>query len=242
MISMLDSHTSLGMSKTPIKDQGESNPYDMFAWNPKQVSSSKASDTAGKFILKPQNLKSKHDNMRNGPLPLIKGNHSLIPDMKFGWRPKIAKGAPPIPLYFDFLEHPFWEYKDDDIILYNGFRPKTSFELHENYSSKANPYAYSYTFPQHYKLGSYSYEGAYSKLSRFCDNDEWRDFVGMNPKASQDEVIFDSKFESGNLDLVIKSSEKENYYNWFMRADSNSGGHLHWFYFSVNNAPNGNTL
>ena len=35
-----------------------------------------------------------------------------------------------------------------------------------------------------------------------------REFVGMNPKLSSDdfahELIFDSNFESGNLDMVIK--------------------------------------
>lgn len=151
-------------------------------------------------------------HLRNGPLPLIKGNHSLLPDMKFGWKPNITKGTPPIPLYFDFLEHPFWEFKDEDLVLYYGFRPKTSFEMHEQFSNRANLFSYPYTFPQHYKLGSYKYEGAYAKLSKFVDTHDWREFVGMNPKANQSEITFNSKFESGNLDLVIKPQDKEDYY------------------------------
>lgn len=91
----------------------------------------------------------------------------MLPDMKFGWRPKISQGTPPIPLYFDFLEHPFWEFSEEDVIMYYGFRPKTSFELHEKYSNKSVPLAYPFVFPSHYKIGCFKYEGAFSKLSRF---------------------------------------------------------------------------
>jgi hypothetical protein len=72
----------------------------------------------------------------NEPLPLIKGRHSMAPDMKFGWKPDIDIAVPPVPLYFDFLSHPYEEFKHEDIIIYNGFRPTTSFHLHEEYSNK----------------------------------------------------------------------------------------------------------
>ena len=70
------------------------------------------------------------------PLPLLKGNHSLAPDMKFGWKPEVSIAVPPIPLYFDFLGHPYDEFRIEDTIIYNGFRPKTSFQMHEEYSNK----------------------------------------------------------------------------------------------------------
>ena len=43
--------------------------------------------------------------------------------------------------------------------------------------------------------------------------------------------MFDSFFESGNLDIVIKPKNLE--YNLYMRVDTNTKGHHQWFYFSV---------
>jgi hypothetical protein len=51
-----------------------------------------------------------------------------------------------------------------------------------------------------------------------------REFTGMNPKIDlQNELIFDSNFESGNLDLVIKTGKNE--YDLYMRVDTNTRGH-----------------
>lgn len=47
------------------------------------------------------------------------------------------------------------------------------------------------------------------------------------------ELKFDSKFECGNLDKVVKISDTE--YDLYMRVDSNTRGHNQWFYFSVAN-------
>jgi hypothetical protein len=47
----------------------------------------------------------------------------------------------------------------------------------------------------------------------------------MNPNqtGTSPELIFDSNFESGNLDMVIKV--KENEYDLYMRVDTNTRGH-----------------
>lgn len=45
--------------------------------------------------------------------------------------------------------------------------------------------------------------------------------------------MFDSNFEGGNLDTVVKVGECE--YDLFMRIDSNTRGHLQWFHFVVKN-------
>ena len=67
--------------------------------------------------------------------------------------------------------------------------------------------------------------------------DDDREFVGMNPSMNFDnELIFDSAFESGNLDLVYKT--KPNEYELFMRVDTNTRGHHQWFYFSVETPEN----
>ena len=47
----------------------------------------------------------------------------------------------------------------------------------------------------------------------------------MNPKIEdfEKELIFESNFESGNLDMVIKKSKRE--YDLYMRVDTNTRGH-----------------
>lgn len=63
--------------------------------------------------------------------------------------------------------------------------------------------------------------------------DESPPFTGMNPKIKHenDELIFDSNFESGNLDMVIKTKPLN--YDLYMRVDTNTRGHHQWFYFSI---------
>lgn len=48
--------------------------------------------------------------MDDDPPPLIRGPQSLMPDMMFGWKPEVKCSNPPIPLYFDFVEHRFDPY------------------------------------------------------------------------------------------------------------------------------------
>lgn len=47
------------------------------------------------------------------------------------------------------------------------------------------------------------------------------------------DLIFESRFESGNLDLAVKVSDYE--YNLLMQNDINTKGHTQWFYFKVQN-------
>jgi hypothetical protein len=60
-----------------------------------------------------------------------------------------------------------------------------------------------------------------------------RKYEGMNPNVPFNEIRFDSKFESGNLDKVVKVREGE--YDLYIRSDANSRRHTQWFYFSVDN-------
>ena len=46
-------------------------------------------------------------------------------------------------------------------------------------------------------------------------------------------LIFESRFNSGNLDLAIKVDD--NYYKLIMQNDSNTKGNCQWFYFKVSN-------
>jgi len=55
----------------------------------------------------------------------------------------------------------------------------------------------------------------------------------MNPALNSSNFIFNSHFESGNLDLVIQVEENE--YNLFLRPDTNTCGHMQWFNFTIKN-------
>lgn len=56
----------------------------------------------------------------------------------------------------------------------------------------------------------------------------------MNPDPRvEDEFRFDSDFESGNLDMVVKT--RPDCYDLWLRVDTNSRGHMQWFYFVVKN-------
>jgi hypothetical protein len=66
-------------------------------------------------------------------MPLVQEGISLETDMIFGWRPKIESMSPPIPLYFDFIEHPIKAYNLTgglNTVVYQGHRPKNSYQVH----------------------------------------------------------------------------------------------------------------
>ena len=85
-----------------------------------------------------QNLLSDEDQA----MPLIKSGASLMPDMKFGWRPEVKCSHPPIPLYFDFVEHKLDQYnitdeiEGADVIIFDNWRPSDSYQLHKKIANK----------------------------------------------------------------------------------------------------------
>jgi hypothetical protein len=61
------------------------------------------------------------------------------------------------------------------------------------------------------------------------------------PKSPEDKtLVFESRFESGNLCMAIKESDNE--YNLLMQNDVNTGGHTQWFFFRVTNTKAGSTI
>ncbi len=52
--------------------------------------------------------------------------------------------------------------------------------------------------------------------------------------GADEDLWFESNFESGNICLAIK--DKEGVYNLEMMPDTNSMGHTQWFFFKVSNA------
>lgn len=53
------------------------------------------------------------------------------------------------------------------------------------------------------------------------------------PDESDSTLVFESRFECGNLSMAAKVSE--NHYNLLLQNDINSKGHTQWFFFSVEN-------
>ena len=53
-------------------------------------------------------------------------------------------------------------------------------------------------------------------------------------------MVFESRFEGGNLDCVVKVNDHE--YDLFLRIDSNTRGHLNWFYFMIKNGQPGKKI
>lgn len=150
------------------------------------------------------------------PLPLIKAGISIAADMRFGWRPqeKEVHGAP-IPLHYDF--EPFFMPINPATnkpyqALFLGERIRTSIDVHKKFANILNltvdecpntrpknrsgePYpSYTFRFPL---------KTPYMLPHSF---DERPAFTGMNPKINcKEELKFDSSFESGNLDMVLKT-------------------------------------
>jgi hypothetical protein len=59
-----------------------------------------------------------------------------------------------------------------------------------------------------------------------------------SPRSANDRtLVFESRFESGNLQLVHKKSDEE--YDCVLQNDINSKGHTQWFYFRVSNTYRG---
>ena len=50
-------------------------------------------------------------------------------------------------------------------------------------------------------------------------------------------LVFESRFESGNLFMAMKMGESE--YDLLMQNDTNTLGHTQWFYFQVKNTRSG---
>lgn len=59
------------------------------------------------------------------------------------------------------------------------------------------------------------------------------------PKSATDKtLVFESRFECGNLSLVSKVTEAE--YNLLIQNDINTNGYSQWFFFKVSNTFKGN--
>lgn len=61
------------------------------------------------------------------------------------------------------------------------------------------------------------------------------------PEGDQDKtLVFESRFESGNLLAAMKVSDNE--YDMFLQNDINTNGHTQWYFFRVSNTRKGNKV
>jgi len=139
----------------------------------------------------------------------------------------------PIPLYFDSIEDEIEEQVDRVTkkplpVLFYGERPTDSLEMHTEFLQKGQS-KYHFKFPP--KLSDNVQEWLDKVKQRQKEESDARPFTGMNPRFRHNPLQFESNFESGNLDMVLKSGENE--YDLYMRVDSNTRGHNQWFYFKV---------
>lgn len=151
------------------------------------------------------------------PAEIPKKSYSLQPDIQTGWQNKGDPLPQPIPIIFEaprydhlirrMLKNPRKQAK----IVYLGPRYENTY-----YSW----YDKAFKFP---------YEHIKAPNDMKFTN---RPFCGQHWEAEgEEELQFDSFFEGGNLDCVMRVGERE--YDCFMRVDSNTAGHLHWFDFKV---------
>ena len=62
-----------------------------------------------------------------------------------------------------------------------------------------------------------------------------------SPDSDDDRtLVFESRFESGNLNLALKLNDNE--YNLLLQNDINTNGHTQWFFFRVSNTKKGHTV
>jgi hypothetical protein len=59
-------------------------------------------------------------------------------------------------------------------------------------------------------------------------------------EAGDRTLLFESRFESGNLSMAVKVNDLE--YNLLMQHDTNSKGHTQWFYYRVSNTSQGSKV
>jgi len=67
-----------------------------------------------------------------------------------------------------------------------------------------------------------------------------KEFQPYFRKDEENTLIFESRFECGNLRLAIKKSDTE--YDLYLQNDINTRGNIQWFYFRVANTKKGATI
>ena len=138
-------------------------------------------------------------------------NYGLDNDMLFGWKPSITLKAP-FPIYF--IDKKREGIQNKVTVVYKGFLPRHSYLMHDQYSGLDTYSLYDDGFTMYKK----------PNIQKMTKEDNGDCFPYQNLEGGS--VIFNSCFESGNLDSVIRRDSKT--YELFLRVDSNTRGHTQW--------------
>jgi hypothetical protein len=96
----------------------------------------------------------------------------------------------------------------------------------------AKVYRFKYTYLLHNDFAHL--KPFFKKFYSLFEPQVKRPFHGMNPNISKQELVFNSHFESGNLDCVVRLKSQE--YDLILRVDSNTAGHVLWYNFTIHNS------
>ena len=143
-----------------------------------------------------------------------------------GWKPKSKQSAegdrvvipvrlrnPPVDNMVEIaLKNDLEGYR----VVYLGNRCQSSYDVHEALC-QSDP---SHTNP---------YPENSSPMEKLKD----REFRGNRVDIKGNILLFDSDFESGNLDVAIWRVSTE--YDLFLRVDTNTKGHTNWYNFKISN-------
>lgn len=81
-------------------------------------------------------------------------------------------------------------------------------------------------------LRNAAYTGGEDKNAHLIDMNSVTPYYKLT-SPSDPTLIFESRFESGNLFSALKVSDEE--YNLLLSNDVNTSGHTQWFFFRVGN-------
>ena len=154
------------------------------------------------------------------PVDLKTTDFSIQNDLFFGWKPNIGIKNP-FPLFYN--DKLMMNLENCRKFIYKGFRPVHSYRLHEFFCGGEGKYPYT------------------SKSFRLYMNEDIKKLLKMKVEhdlpvvrgcsLGMGKVTFDSFFESGNCDMVFENFPMR--FDVYLRVDSNTRGHTHWFYFRV---------
>ena len=117
----------------------------------------------------------------------------MMPDMKFGWRPEVKCSHPPIPLYFDFVEHRLDSYTFEegrDVLVYQEPRFSDTYKMHKKYANKPllnGTSSYKFQFPKNHEGARFNHEGLLTQIfgAKEVGPQDEAEFDGMNPLCAE---------------------------------------------------------
>ena len=176
---------------------------------------------------------------------------------------------PPIPLCFSLVEYNLTDVIKMSRVIFLGPRFQNSLKMHEKYSNRQQQVTqverdsngllvqvkrdfqqYPYKMPKTLG-GMLKYDEAQNDFSLNMgpsnDNQARLQAQLKHNQSVQEQfvdgrksLVFDSDFESGNLDIAaLTNFNRNDEYDLLIRLDSNSRTHQQWFYFSVDSTNRG---